>query len=67
MEGIKGIAISRRMYESLEPLKLSKNIRNTEAEVLEFKHKGLTGPHVLKKCIIEKVLYLEISLIHYIS
>ena len=49
MEGIKGIAISRRMYESLEPLKLSKNIRNTEAEVLEFKHKGLTGPHVLKK------------------
>lgn len=49
MEGIKGIAISRKMFESLEPMKLSKNIRNTEAAVYEFKHKGLIGPHILKK------------------
>ena len=46
---MKVTSISRRAFERLEKMKLSRNVRNTEAVIYDFTPKGNPSPKVFKK------------------
>ena len=46
---MKVTSISRKAFERLEKMKLSRNVRNTEAVIYDFTPKGNPSPKVFKK------------------
>ena len=49
---MKVITLSKRKFENLEPLKLSREVLSTEAQVFNFNHQG--NPKVIKKLFYQE-------------
>ena len=49
---MKVITLSKRKFESLEPLKLSRDVLSTESQVFNFNYQG-------KEKVIKKLFYQE--------
>lgn len=58
---MKVTSISRKAFERLEKMKLTRNIRNTEGVIYDFTPKGNPQPKVFKNCIIKMVQFLVIN------